>query len=217
MVVPTKEFFPERYAGDHASAMIVFQRIKELMGMGDWHCEFVQRRSEEQELKADLSRSGVLGQTSSQGAAGTFFSPPEKNVVITYSASLLRDPEGLVATLSHELCHYLLAVVREEPPCTWKDLEPLTDLSAVLEGFGIFLCNSAFKFEQWTGVSTQGWSAKRSGYLNEAELGFALAISCVRNRLDVKIAARSLRPNPRQVFRDALDYVAALEEDEGGS
>src|SRR5262249_10899697 len=155
----------------------------------------------------NFSRSGVLGRFSSKGAAGTFSIPEKNEIVISYSASLLKDPVGLVSTLAHELCHYLLSTVRDEPPATWKELEPLTDLSAVLEGFGLFLCNSAFQFSQWSSNDKQGWSAKRKGYLSEAELGFSFAIFCVRNHLDPAPAARSLKPNPREVFCDALDYI----------
>jgi len=124
---------------------------------------------------------------------------------------MLKDPVGLVGTLAHELCHFLLATVKNEPPASWKLLEPLTDLAAVREGFGIFLSNSAFQFGQWTSNDQQGWSTQRRGYLSEAELGFSTAIFVVRNRLDPKVAARALKPNPREVFCDALDYVADLE------
>jgi hypothetical protein len=210
LILPTKEYFPHRYAADHASAEAVFQRIRELMGMTDWRCDFAQRSSPADEVGR---RGGLMGRSSSSGAAGTYASSAEKEPTITYSASLLKNPEGLVATIAHEMCHYLLARVQEEPPGAWKELEPLTDLSAVVEGFGVFLCNSAFQFEQWTGHDGQGWSFRRTGYLTEAELGFSLAISCVRNRLDAKLAERALKPNPRQVFRDALDYVADLEEE----
>jgi hypothetical protein len=211
LVLPTAQFFPDRYQADHASAECLFYRVRDLIGMSDWNCRIEQRRSIDRELQADLSRSGVLGETSTQGAAGTF-SVPEKEVLITYSAPLLNDPIGLVATFAHELCHYLLATVKEEPPATWKQLEPLTDLSAVLEGFGVFLCNSAFTFSQWTSYDTQGWSVKQKGYLTEAELGFALAIYCIKNRIDERLAARNLKPNPCEVFCDALDYILDLED-----
>ena len=210
-VLPTKQFFPDRYAGDHASAEAIFNRVKALMGMANWPCKFEQRRTLERELQADLSRSGVLGESSSRGAAGTFSVPEKREVLITYSAPLLKNPIDLVSTLAHELCHYLLATVKDEPPAGWKELEPLTDLSAVLEGFGVFLCNSAFQFNQWTNHDKQGWSVERKGYLTEAELGFSLAIFSVHNRLDAKVAAQALKPNPREVFCDALDYIADLE------
>ena len=212
-VLPTKKFFPDGYTGDHASAEAVFRRVMDLMGMSDWPCKFAQRHAREKELQADLSRSGILGESSSRGAAGTFSVPERKEVLITYSTSLLNNPLALVSTLAHELCHYLLATVRNEPPATWKELEPLTDLSAVLEGFGVFLCNTAFQFSQWTSHDRQGWGYERKGYLTEAELGFSLAIFSVRNRLDAKIAAQALKSNPREVFCDALDYIADLERE----
>ena len=184
------------------------------MGMTDWVCKFEQKSSIEDEMQQNLSRSGVLGYTSTKGAAGTFSIPEQNEVVISYSATLLKYPVGLVSTLAHELCHYLLSTVQEEPPATWKELEPLTDLSAVLEGFGLFQCNSAFQFDQWSSNDKQGWSAKRKGYLSEAELGFSFAIFCVRNHLDPNPAIRLLKPNPREVFCDALDFISELEESE---
>ena len=212
LVVPTGKFFPDPYAADHVSAEMLFHRVKSLMGMEAWNCRFEQRRDEEKEMRDDLAKSGVMGRFSSKGAAGTFSMSSDQEVVISYSASSLRDPSALIATFAHELCHYLLAVVEDEPPATWKELEPLTDLSAVLEGFGLFLCNTAFQFKQWTSFDKQGWSYSRKGYLTEAELGFSLAIFCIRNQLDAGLAARALKPNPREVFCDALDYIADLEE-----
>ncbi len=212
LVMPTSKFFQHSYTADHASAGILFQRVKTLMGMEAWECRLEQRRDEDKELRNDLSRSGVLGSYSTKGAAGTFCMSQDSEVVITYSASSLKDPYALIATFSHELCHFLLAAVPEEPPSTWKELEPLTDLSAVLEGFGLFLCNTAFQFKQWTSFDRQGWSYSKKGYLTEAELGFSLAIFCVRNQLDVGDALRALKPNPREVFLDALDYIVDLEE-----
>jgi len=158
VILPTKQYFPDSYTHDHASAEAVFRRVQSLMGMADWPCHFAQRRAVDHEREADLARSGVLGQSRMNDPAGTFSVPEKAKVVIDYSASSLSDPIGLVATLAHELCHYLLATVREEPPATWKELEPLTDLSAVLEGFGVFQCNSAFQFGQWTSHDRQGWS-----------------------------------------------------------
>lgn len=214
LVVPTARFFPDRYANDLASAEILFGRVKFLMGMETWACRLEQYRDEDKDMQDDLSKSGLLGRFSSKGAAGTFSMSGNGDVVISYSASALKDPNALIATFCHELCHYLLARVVDEPPATWKELEPLTDLSAVIEGFGLFLCNTAFQFKQWNSYDSQGWSYSRKGYLTEAELGFSLAIFCVRNRLDAGLAAQALKPNPRVVFRDALDYIVDLEEDE---
>jgi hypothetical protein len=119
--------------------------------------------------------------------------------------------------MAHELCHYLLATVKEEPPCGWEEHEPLTDLAAVHEGFGIFLANSAFGFSQWTNTQSQGWEFSSRGYLNEAELGFALGIFVVRRKLPPEDAGRHLKRNPAEVFWDSLDFIEELERNNGGN
>jgi hypothetical protein len=42
-------------------------------------------------------------------------------------------------------------------------------------GFGIFTANSAFRFEQHRDNTSQGWSARRLGYLSEKLFGYAVA------------------------------------------
>jgi hypothetical protein len=214
LVLPTSEFYPMPNTRNHAFAQGVFERTKTLMGVGDWRCRLAPQSEEEHERQASLRSAGVFGETKSSGAVGTFFVGEE--VEITYAPTLLRDPMGLVATMAHELCHYLLATVRAEPPCGWKEHEPLTDLAAVAEGFGIFLCNSAFQFSQWTNHSHMGWQWSKHGYLNEAELGFALGVFCVRTNTPAEQVGGFLKQNPAEVFWDSIDYILELEVQPSG-
>lgn len=215
LVFATKEFFPDRYSPDPRSAERVFQRVRELMGLAAWPCRLEPADDVERRIQTDLGRGGVLGDTFTRGPAGTFSAAPGRDVVITYAPAQLKNPVALVATFAHELCHYLLATVAEEPPAGWEALEPLTDLAAVAEGFGVFLCDSAFQFNQWTNHDRQGWSFQNTGYLSEEELAFALAIFCVRRGADETPVARALKPNAREIFLDALDYVADLGREAG--
>ncbi|HTB79402.1 MAG TPA: hypothetical protein VK717_00805 [Opitutaceae bacterium] len=210
LVVPTATFFPERYTNTHESAEQVFNRVRSLMGMGAWDCAFVQKGGEKRQLTRALQESGVLGEIPTPGEPAGTFSVRER-VTITYAPHLLADPLILVAVVAHELSHYLLATAAEKPACSKEDMEPLTDLTAVFEGFGLFSCYAAFQFKQWTDVGTQGWSVSRLGYMTEAEFAFAIGVFCVRNEIDHALAAKYLKPNPRQVFLDALDYVDDLE------
>jgi hypothetical protein len=81
---------------------------------------------------------------------------------------------ALVAVLAHELGHIILlrpALVDRKDP----DMEPLNDLLTVFLGFGIFTANAAFRFEQHSDNTSQGWSARHLGYLSEEQFGYALA------------------------------------------
>lgn len=211
LVTPTPDCFPFRHTADHAFALAVFQRVREHLGLLAWPCELHPHLDPDQQHRSSLMAAGVLGSLpGSKGAAGTFSAGD--TIEITYAPALLVNPPALIATLAHELCHYLLATVQTEPPGTWSELEPLTDLAAVHEGFGIFLANSAFTFGQWTDNSSQGWQASNQGYLSEAELGFALGVFAVRRQLDPEMIGRHLKANPAEVFWDSLDYVAELDQ-----
>lgn len=211
LVLPTRDFFPQRNTGDHAFAAAIFDSVRALMGMSEWDCRLVPQSDEDREAAAALSRGAAGLETRWSDAMGTF-SASAGVVQISYSPSLLRDPVGLVGTFAHELCHYLMAAVKEEPPCGWAEHEPLTDLAAVHEGFGIFLCNSAFQFGQWSSSTHGGWQSGTRGYLNEAELGFALGVFCIRRQIDPELAMRHLKQNPGEVFWDSLGYIEDLEK-----
>jgi hypothetical protein len=210
LVLPTPEFYPQGNTRDHAFAASVFDTTRSFMGLLDWKCRLIAQGDAGREAAKAFSRGPVAAETSYSGAAGTF-SIADGEVVISYSPALAEEPVGLVATLAHELCHYLLATVKEEPPCGWAEHEPLTDLAAVHEGFGVFLCNSAFQFGQWSTATHGGWRSGTRGYLNEAELGFSLGVFCIRRNIDPGLAMRHLKPNPGEVFWDSLGYIEELE------
>ncbi len=215
LITPTRDFYPFPKTGDHVFAKAMFQQTRAYMGLMDWPCRLVPHVDQDMQQRESFHAAGVMGALGSEGgAAGTF--SVEDMVEITYSPSLLGDPTGLVATLAHELCHYLLATVKESPPCGWEELEPLTDLAAVHEGFGVFLANSAFDFSQWTNTQSQGWEFSKRGYLNEAELGFALGVFVVRRNLPPESAGRHLKRNPAEVFWDSLDFIEELQRNNGG-
>jgi hypothetical protein len=210
LILPTPEFYPMRNTGDHSFAVEVFEATRGFMGLAEWPCVLTPQSEEEREAEEKIGRSGGLfGESKSSGAAGTFSAGQE--VAISYSPALLRNPAALVATMAHELCHYLMAAVEEEPPCGWAEHEPLTDLAAVREGFGVFLCNAAFGFSQWTDHQYSGWRWNKQGYLDDSELAFSLGVFAIREKADPDLIVRLLKQNPGEVFWDSLDYIEDLE------
>jgi hypothetical protein len=212
IVLPTSDFFPFKNTRDHRFASAVFEQIRVEMEITDWSCELVCDEDAARNLTDSLSRSGVLGANNSSGAAGTFGVAEDHTVEISYSSRLLKDPPALVATLAHELSHYLMATIKDEPPGGWCDLEPLTDLTAVKEGFGIFLCESAFRFSQFSDGVSYGWEQSTQGYLRQTELAFCLALYARLNEVDVGTVARFLGRNPREYFALALEDIADHED-----
>jgi hypothetical protein len=90
-------------------------------------------------------------------------------------------------------------------------MEPLTDLLTVFLGLGVFTANSAFCFEQFTGVSSQGWSTHRQGYLSEEMFGYALARFAIERGERKPRWADHLSTNIASYFNRAEAWIAANE------
>jgi hypothetical protein len=169
VVLPTEEHFPDPYDRSEAALRNMFHRVAKLMQVDPTKIELSVFAREH-----DMTRSLVpFFRGKDSGASGLYLDEAEKPH-ISVDEALLKEPATLVGVLAHEIGHVILLrpglIQRDDP-----DMEPLTDLVTVFLGFGIFPANSAFYFEQHTHYDSQGWSARRLGYLPEEVYGYALA------------------------------------------
>jgi hypothetical protein len=201
LVLATRDFFPPTDAVGHERALYVFERVKLWMGMQDWACELHADDRGEQ-----LQRVGTFNALQHRRRApdGTF-RIEDGQVVITYAADLVAQPRRLIATLSHELAHYLLASVRKPIP-GGNDLRELaTELTAAYCGFGLFGANDAFNFQQHQDAFGQGWSTGRRGYFSESTWAFAIALFTTLN--EIEVPKGELKDSVAHLTRRAIKYL----------
>ena len=200
VALPTREFFPPTEATGHAKVEHVFACIKGIMQIPDWPC-----RLEAQPYRMtgrQVSQFVHIGGDEAPG--GTFRIEPDGVAVITYDPDLLDDPMALVATLAHELAHYLLAsdadLVEDETH------ELMTDLTVAFVGLGVFGANTAFSFEQHGDAFSEGWQSRSSGYLSPRSWAFALAMFGELRGNDGGMS-NYLKPEIDGLRRQALKYL----------
>jgi hypothetical protein len=170
VVLPTPKHFPDPYDRSEVSLQRMFDRVANQMQVNPANIDLTLFVSGD-----DLTRELVpFYSGSTSGAAGLYHHDPADRPRISIDQRQLEDPVALVAVLAHELGHIILLrpglVDRDDPY-----MEPLNDLLTIFLGFGIFTANAAFRFEQHSDNTSQGWSTRRLGYLSEQELGYALA------------------------------------------
>lgn len=199
LILPTSEFFPAKVGTSQDAAQSIFTQIKKFAGMENWSCTLAQQEQDIDPLVAPT----IAIQNAPVSPHGTFQATESDDVVITYNPSLLSKPDQLVATLAHELSHYLTATSPEEPPGGWENWEFVTDITATFLGFGVFMSNSAFTFSQHTSFDSMGWQSSRSGYLSESEHIYALAIFLLLLELPFEKAVSHLKPSLRKVLKNA--------------
>jgi hypothetical protein len=200
LITPTKEFFPPTDAKGHARVEHVFTTIKEIMGLQEWHCKLVAQVPNPDAKVSDVAYLRIAKNDLNPG--GTF-AIEGNEVVITYDPGLIEDPVGLVATLAHELSHYLLSS-KSEPPGGWDNHEFCTDLCVVYSGFGLFGAATAFRYYS----GSQSWGYSKAGYLTQPEWTFALAVFFTLRNQSVEDASPWLPSHLMNGVRRSAKYLA---------
>lgn len=173
LALPTRSFFPPTETEGHERALYILGLVKGGMGMGDWDCDL-----EPYERPAGRHRVGQYAAVQHGKSADGTFRIDGNRVIVSYATDLIDQPRRLIATLAHELSHYLLATVRAPLPGGNELHELATELTVAYAGFGVFSANAAFTFEQHQDNFGQGWSAQTSGYFSERTWAFAIALFC---------------------------------------
>lgn len=203
LATPSRDFFPPSEATGHARAQHVLDCVKLAMGVPDWPCELQAFSSREAQKVSEFVI--VPG---SRKPLGTFEYNAEGDVIIRYDAKLVDQPGALVATLAHELSHYLVSRV-EEPIVGGHEAEELvTEICVAYAGFGLFAIANAVAFRGFGDTFAQGWQVTGGGYLSQRTWAFALAVFLLLKNENPAIADRWLVGDLAKMTRDAARHLA---------
>lgn len=103
---------------------------------------------------------------------GVYYQEGNDSHVIEINTQELRNLDSLIATIAHEVAHIKLLTLGDAE----EDEEYLADLTAIYFGFGIYISNSSFYFNQWQDSLHQKWIIKRSGYLPVQIIVYAIIL-----------------------------------------
>ncbi len=133
-------------------------------------------------------------------AAGIYH--PEKindRYHISIDATLLENPDKLIATIAHELAHVKLLGEKELD----QNDEMLTDFATVFFGLGIFNANTSFQFK----TQTDRWVASSMGYLKVEEWAYALALFAFKRNEIEPDWKQYLNLTIKKEFEKCLKYL----------
>lgn len=203
-ILPTQDFFPDPFSGSEEDARPMLDRV----------CHYMQTDSTRFELRFfDGDRpKNLQPNPTTLNAAGLYYqSNGLEKAKIEVEKKNLTDPWALVSTLAHEVAHDRLLgegrVAGNE-----HDHEPLTDLTPVFFGLGIFPANTAFRTAAWTEINLQYWKWSTLGYLKDNVFGYALAVrSWLRGDTSPRWASY-LTTNARSAFWNGLRYLQKCDD-----
>ena len=199
-VLPTKRYFDIDFSGKEQDAFDTLDII----------CDYFQvnpnRISLEFYSEESIQFDPGTQSKSESGTAGLYFQDGDENTIMI-EKSQLNMPNSLIATIAHELSHY---IIMEEKGYYFEEVENeyLTDLTAIAYGFGIFLGNIKFRFNQWQfGDGWGGWSSSTQGYLPQQIIAYTMAeIQKRKNNLQPTWQDH-LKKDFKKDFMKSLNYI----------
>jgi len=191
VLVAEKWDFPVKYDGSERAAFETLSIVAKQMEvpaesiMLDFYDDHLQR----------ITEGMPLGLYSGKGDNDKF--------EISLARNNLHKPEAMIATLSHEIAHIKLLGERRME----ENDEPVTDLTTIFFGLGVFGANEAFQVSN--DAKKYGWST--SGYLSQMEWGYAFALFAYIRKEQQPEWADYLCINVKADFRRGLEFIAENE------
>ena len=205
-VEPTKAFFNRDFDESEEDAKFILARCIQLMQIAEDKIILEFYRDNTQTLHDGTivtTAADVMGKSS--GAAGTYRKEGGK-AIIRINRGQLKNPESLIATISHELAHEKLL---GENRIIEND-EYLTDLTAIVFGFGVFIANAKFQFN--SGINSGfGWQMQSQGYLPEQVTAYAMASLALKKKETIYPYQNYLDTSVATYFEDSLAFLGGDE------
>ncbi|MCW8958901.1 MAG: hypothetical protein OQL21_07655 [Gammaproteobacteria bacterium] len=206
LVLPNDRFFPGRVESIDGMANLIFDRVKAYAGVAHWPTRLVDGRQCPAQASAQLVIAGPL-----RGSRGVVPQAVEEGqrLQVPYDPLLVNNPEGMIASLSHQLAHYLATLATTPPPGGEQNWPQMTEVLAVFLGFGLMFANSAFNVRLPKCGSCAPQPVDRQSFLSQYDTTYALAIFCVLKGIPNREVLPHLKGSLRGFYKKAAKAVVA--------
>ena len=144
-------------------------------------------------------------------ASAGLYAEKDGRYQIWLEVNCLDDPGGVIATLAHEIGHFVLLGQKRIEPDT-DDQEELTDLLVVFNGLGVFAANASLHETNIHGSGYSAWSVGKRGYLSMHAIGYALALYSLARGLARPDWLKHLRPDAKAYVSRGIRYVTKVQD-----
>lgn len=202
-ILPTEEFFPDRYDASESAGRAMLDRVCGYMGADPGTVDL--------EYYSNNRRFGIVNDSGRDvGVAGGTYQRVGSRFVVRLDRAALHDPMRLVATIAHELAHARL-LGEDRIRSTLYDNELLTDLTVIFHGLGIFAANHPAYWHEHAGTWPDT-DIPRPEYMTPPTLGYALAYrSWLREEATPKWHRR-LNRGVRAEFKQSMRFLEARDK-----
>jgi hypothetical protein len=205
LILPTEDFFPDKFDGSLPSLVALMRRIQLHAGLADLKVELAVVSPEGQAEAAGCS-SGACGTAGKiESRLDRVSRREDGSFTALVSEGEVRNPVVLTTALVRAVSAMFMEEAGAYEGLPPTEREPVTDLAAVLLGFGVLVANGSYLYMKGcSGVQVH--SATR---MPVEEITVALALFCKLHQIPERAASRCLSPTPREHFDEAWAWAAS--------
>lgn len=206
-ILPNKKYYDHTFTATEEDAEFVLNQTKIYMDIeDDIRLEFFSHNP----VKMD---DGTLLTTPSDNLEGSWDSSTgiyENNgsgPVIIIERNQLKDTQSLIATIAYDLSYHIDFGENVDE----EDEGYITELAAIVYGFGIFIGNTRFAYDTFRTAVGSAWQSSSKGYLPEQVVAYAMAWLCIY-RKEEPVWKDMLNPSMLKYFNQSMEYIEKYPE-----
>ncbi|MEP7126351.1 MAG: hypothetical protein ABJE95_35795 [Byssovorax sp.] len=205
LILPTGEFFPDKFDGSPAGFALLMGRIQRHAGLGDLPVELMLITPEGEAQTVSCASGACGGGGKIDTRLDRVIRRDDGSYAVAISVAEAKNPTVLTTTLVRSVAAMFMIESGAYEGLIPADREPTTDLAAVLLGFGVIVANGSYIYMKGcSGVSVH--SATR---MPVDEVTVALALFCKLHRIEGRTAARYLELTPREHLDEGLVWASS--------
>jgi len=205
LILPTADFFPDKFDRSPGSFAALMSRLQRHAGLGDLAVELsiVTPEGEAQTVSCSSGACGGGGKIDTR--LDRVARRDDGTYAVTIGAGEAKNPTVLTTTLVRAVATMFMIESGAYEGVIPADREPMTDLAAVLLGFGVIIANGSYIYMKGcSGVQVH--SATR---MPVDEVTVALALFCKLHDVEGRVASRYLELTPREHLDEGLVWASS--------
>lgn len=205
LILPTGEFFPDRFDGTPRSVGALMARVQDHAGLSDLKVDLTLVTPEGEAQTVSCS-SGACG---GAGKIDTNLDRVARNADGSYTVSIgtgeVRSPVVLTTTMVRAVAYMFMNEADAFKGTIDAEREPLTDLAAVLLGFGVLMANGSYIYMK----GCSGVSVHAATRMPVDEITLALGVFCRLHDVPERAAMKHLEVTPAEHFDEGYAWASS--------
>ena len=203
LVLPTGEFFPDTFDGSPEAVAVLLKRVQMHAGLADLSVDLTIVLPEGETLSVGCSSGACGGTGKIEAKLDRVARRTDGSYEVKVGAAEVKSPVVLMTGLVRAVSFMFLTEADGYAGTLVRDREPLTDLAAVLLGFGVLMANGAYIYMKGCG----GVKVHSVTRMPVDELTVALAVFCRLHEVPERGAARHLELTQSEHFDEAVVWA----------